>query len=78
LNLINQNCQKWHQSKFAPAGSLRNEVNAYGALILGLDEERVIAPELYEAMMNNEKVIQHYILLIFTNVYLDISTLGDR
>jgi hypothetical protein len=53
-------------------------VNAYGALILGLDEERAIAPELYETMMYNEKVIQHYILLIFTNVYLDISTLGDR
>ena len=55
-------------------------MNAYGALItlLGLDEERLIAPELYEAMMNNENVIQHYILLIFTNEYLDISTLGDR
>ena len=48
-------------SKFSPARSLRNEVNAYGALILGLDEERLIAPELYEAMMNNENVIQHYI-----------------
>ena len=54
-------------SKFAPEGSLRNEVNAYGALILGLDEERLIAPELYEAMMNNTKV--SYPTLYFTYIY---------
>ena len=54
-------------SKFNPAGSLRNEVNAYGALILGLDEERLITPELYEAMMNNEKV--SYPTLYFTYIY---------
>ena len=54
-------------SKFAPAGSLRNEVNAYGALILGLDEERLITPELYEAMMNNER--KSYPTLYFTYIY---------
>jgi len=55
-------------SKFAPAGrSLGNEVMAYGALILGLDEERLVTPELFEAMMSNEKV--SYPTLYFTYIY---------
>jgi len=55
-------------SKFAPAGrSLGNEVMAYGALILGLDEERLVTPELYEAMMRNEKV--SYPTIYFTYIY---------